>query len=136
MQADSIKLVVTYVTAAILALGSLVLAYLAWSQPTEPTRDLALIFGMLGTAFGASSGFLFSSESATRASRASEKAHEAGVYAGLATPASASFGEVAQPLGFDPREDVYEGEGDVAENEDPDLVDPDVPDEHRAPAQP
>src|SRR3954471_11646528 len=107
---DTIKMLFTYLTASLLALGSIVLAYLAWSQPLDANnpRDLALIFGLLGTAFGASAGFLFNAESATRASRASEKAHEAGVYAGAATPAA-----IGSPNAF---EDTFTGDpedGDI-----------------------
>ena len=111
---DTIKLLVTYLTAAALAVGGVVIAAWAWAQPIDSAnpRDLALIYGLLGTVIGGSTAFLFGSEQATRASRASEKAHEQGVYAGLSTP-----GSLTRP---DPVEHEFTGDP-----EDGDLAEPD-----------
>jgi hypothetical protein len=108
---DTIKLWITYLTAAILAIGSLGLAVWTWTQPAQEGRDIALIFGLLGTAFGGSTAFLFGQEAATRAARSSEKSHEAGVYAGLAQPFTGS----SMPQAY---EDEFHGDpadGDLAD---------------------
>lgn len=118
---DTIKLWITYLTAAILAIGSLGLAVWTWTQPAQEGRDIALIFGLLGTAFGGSTAFLFGQEAATRAARSSEKSHEAGVYAGLSQPLT---GSTAMPQAY---EDEFHGDpedGDLADTETPDNVAP------------
>jgi len=74
MKADTIKLIVTYATAAIVVLASLFLAVWVWLQPAADGRDIALIFGFLGTSFGAASTFLFIGEARTAQARASERA--------------------------------------------------------------
>lgn len=71
---DTIKLAISYGTAAALAIGSLIAALWAWSlPPIDPPRDLAILFGILGTTLGGSLGFLFGQESATRAVRSYER---------------------------------------------------------------
>lgn len=71
MQSDTLKLLFTYLTAAALAIGGVVLAFLAWmAAPVDPPRDLSILFGVLGLVIGASTTFLFGQESATRATRA------------------------------------------------------------------
>lgn len=82
MQTDTIKLAVTYTTAAVIAIGSLVMAAWAWYVAGD-TRDVAIVFGLCGSAFGAASAFLFAQESATRAVRSYQ--------AGLNTPVPASY---------------------------------------------
>ena len=71
---DTIKALVTYVTAAIIVLASLFLAVWVWMQPGVEGRDIALIFGFLGTSFGAASTFLFLGEARTAQARATERA--------------------------------------------------------------
>jgi hypothetical protein len=79
MTVESFRGFTTAIVAGLLALISLILAFVAWLQPVDPNnpRELALIFGFLGTAFGSSTGYLFAQESANRASRAAERAHAA-----------------------------------------------------------
>jgi hypothetical protein len=81
MPVEAFRGYITALVAAILAIGALALAYIAWLQPIDPAnpKDLALLFGFLGTAFGGSATWLFSQETASRASHAAIKAHEAGV---------------------------------------------------------
>lgn len=71
---DTIKALVTYVTAAVIVLASLFLAVWVWMQPGVEGRDIALIFGFLGTSFGAASTFLFLGEARTAQARATERA--------------------------------------------------------------
>lgn len=72
---DTIKLAITYVTAAVIALSSLYLAVWVWLQPVSGDgRDIALIFGFLGTSFGAASTFLFLGETRTAQARSTERA--------------------------------------------------------------
>jgi hypothetical protein len=124
VQSDTIKLVATYVAALIIIAGGGYMLFIARNDP-DPQGFSLVVAGFIGAAIS----FLFGQESATRASRASEKAHEAGTYAGLAQPASfATLGTTLDPM---PSEDLYEEDGDVAENEDEALIDPDVPPEHR-----
>lgn len=71
---DTIKATITYATAAFIAVASLLLGVWVWMQPGQPDRDIALIFGFLGTSFGAASTFLFIGESRTAQARATERA--------------------------------------------------------------
>ena len=71
---DTIKAAVTYITAAVISLSSLFLAVWVWMQPGVDGRDIALIFGFLGTSFGAASTFLFLGEARTAQARATERA--------------------------------------------------------------
>ena len=71
---DAIRGFVSYGTAAIICLASLFLAVWVWMQPGVPDRDIALIFGFLGTSFGAASTFLFLGEARTAQARATERA--------------------------------------------------------------
>lgn len=81
MPVEAFRGYVAALVAALLALGSLVGAAWAWSLPADAAnpRDLALIFGLFGTAFGAATSWLFVSEGASRASHAAMTAHAAGV---------------------------------------------------------
>lgn len=69
---DTIKLWTVYLSAAVIAIGSLIMAAWAWAT-AGPDQDLAIMFGMCGTAFGAASSFLFVQEGATRAVRSYER---------------------------------------------------------------
>jgi hypothetical protein len=71
---DTIKGTITYVTAAVAILGSIWIAYMAWSSPVPDGggRDIAILFGFLGLIVGGAVAFLFNSESATRATRAAQ----------------------------------------------------------------
>jgi hypothetical protein len=91
VKADDLKLWVTYATASIVVLASLFLGVWVWLQPPTEGRDIALIFGFLGTSFGAASTFLFLGEARTAQARATERAVAA------ATPTSA----VQVPAGND-----------------------------------
>ena len=71
---DTIKAAVTYVTAAVIVMASLFLAVWVWMQPGVEGRDIALIFGFLGTSFGSASTFLFLGEARTAQARATERA--------------------------------------------------------------
>ena len=71
---DTIKAAITYATASIIVLASLFLAVWVWMQPGVEGRDIALIFGFLGTSFGAASTFLFLGEARTAQARATERA--------------------------------------------------------------
>ncbi len=83
---DTIKGSITYLTAGVAIIGSMIIAYLAWSSaiPEGGGRDIAILFGFLGLIAGSAVTFLFSSESATRATRASQASTEIGATA--ATP--------------------------------------------------
>lgn len=71
---DTIKGTITYATAAIAIIGSIGIAYLAWSSPVPDGggRDIAILFGFLGLVVGAAVAFLFNGETATRATRAAQ----------------------------------------------------------------
>ena len=74
MNGDTVRGLISYVTAAIIVLSALYLAVWVWMQPGVPDRDIALIFGFLGTSFGAASTFLFLGEARTAQARATERA--------------------------------------------------------------
>jgi hypothetical protein len=114
MGSDTVKLLLSHGTAAIITIGSLVLAVYVWSQPPVEGRDLALVYGLIGTAFGAGSSFLFMQEASLRASRAAESAHTAGAYAGVMSP----VGYTLQP---EPAEDYVGEDGDLADDGTPDV---------------
>lgn len=71
---DTIKAAITYATAAVIVMASLFLAVWVWMQPGVEGRDIALIFGFLGTSFGSASTFLFLGEARTAQARATERA--------------------------------------------------------------
>lgn len=123
---DNVQRLIVYLTAAILALGSVALAVWVWTQPAVDGRDFALIFGFLGTAFGAASTFLFMGESRTAQTKSTLRSVEQGGALGLSMPT------LDAPDGPQAFEAEYNPDGDVADAEDPNLVDPDVPAEHRA----
>ena len=75
MSIDAVKGTVTYVTAGVALIASMVMAYLAWSSD-DNGRDIAILFGFLGLIVGAVLSFLFGSENATRATRATERITE------------------------------------------------------------
>jgi hypothetical protein len=71
---DTIKVVLTYLTAAVIALASLFLGVWVWLQPPVEGRDIALLYGFLGTSFGAASTFLFLGEARAQQAAATESA--------------------------------------------------------------
>ncbi len=84
MQSDTIKLVFTYVLALVIIVGGGLMLYGIRLDPSDSgsaTLSLAIV-GFIGAAVQ----FIFSSESATRATRAAQQSTAAGVEAGLATP--------------------------------------------------
>lgn len=85
---DTIKGTITYLTAALAILGSMAIAYLAWSSavPEDGGRDIAILFGFLGLIVGSAVTFMFNSESATRASRAAQSSAAQGAQTALADP--------------------------------------------------
>lgn len=127
---DNVQRLIVYLTAAIIAIGSLGLAVYVWMNGGE--RDLALIFGFLGTAFGSASTFLFLGERSTAAAKATERAVNAGALSAPMAPLGL-YGAADLAGMPDAVEDEYVGDGDEPGNEDPALIDPDVPAEHRAP---
>jgi hypothetical protein len=84
MSADTIKLIFTYGIALVLIVGGGVMLYSVRLDPAESgsaTLSLAIV-GFIGAAVQ----FIFSSESATRATRAAQASTSAGVDAAMATP--------------------------------------------------
>lgn len=71
---DTVKITITYLTAAIIALASLFLGVWVWLQPPVEGRDIALLYGFLGTSFGAASTFLFLNEARAAQAAATERA--------------------------------------------------------------
>lgn len=88
MEVEKFRGYVTAAIAAVLCLLSLLLAVWAWAQPIDATnpRDLAVLFGLFGTVFGAASGWLFGTESAARASHAAERSFSSGAITGAQVP--------------------------------------------------
>ena len=74
MKSDTVKIVITYVTAAFIALASLLLGVWVWLSPPVEGRDIALLYGFLGTSFGAASTFLFLGEARAQQAAATERA--------------------------------------------------------------
>ena len=74
MNGDTLRGLISYITAAVICLTSLFMAVWVWMQPGVEGRDIALIFGFLGTSFGAASTFLFLGEARTAQARATERA--------------------------------------------------------------
>jgi hypothetical protein len=88
MTVESFRGFAATIVAGIGFLGSIIGAAWAWVQPiTEGSnpRDLAIIFGVFTGVIGVTGTFLFVQESASRASRASERANAAGVVTGRRT---------------------------------------------------
>ena len=71
---DTIKGTITYLTAAVVIIGSMLIGFLAWSSPIPEGggRDIAILTGFLGLIVGAAVTFLFNGEVATRATRAAQ----------------------------------------------------------------
>lgn len=57
--------------------------------PSDPPRDLALAYGVIGSLITGGTTFLWLQDSSARASHATERAHEQGVIAGATMPAQA-----------------------------------------------
>lgn len=78
------------IVAALCVLGGGAAAlYLSQLPPTEPPRELTIIFGIIGGLIGTGTTFLFLQDSSSRASHATERAMDQGVNAGAALPAQA-----------------------------------------------
>lgn len=68
---DTVKGTITYLTAAIVTVLSMVLVYLAWATPpVDGGRDIGILTGFLGLIVGAAVAFLFTREAATQATKA------------------------------------------------------------------
>jgi hypothetical protein len=79
------------IVAAICVIGGAAALVYIWSLPaTEPPREIALIFGVLGGLIGTGTTFLFVQEGASRAAHASERANAAGAVIGAQTPGQTS----------------------------------------------
>lgn len=128
---DNVQRLIVYATASILAIAAVGLSVYVWIN--QDGRDLALIFGFLGTVFGSASTFLFLGERSTAAAKNAERAVNAGMTASTFAAPLGLYGGADLGNMPDAAEDEYEPEGDVPENEDPAKIDPDVPAEHRAP---
>jgi hypothetical protein len=74
VKSDTVKILITYVTAAVIALASLFGGVWVWLQPPVEGRDIALLYGFLGTSFGAASTFLFLGEARAQQAAATERA--------------------------------------------------------------
>lgn len=74
---ETIRGTIAYTTAAIVAIGSPILAVYAWMQPPVEGRDLAILFAFFGLIAGGAAQFLFNSETAVRATKAAAAATEA-----------------------------------------------------------
>lgn len=100
---DTVKGVITYVTAAVVIVGSMIIGYVAWAAPIPEGggRDIAILFGFLGLIVGAAVAFLFNSESATRATRAAQSSAADGAAAALATPPMAAAVAPPEPTPTD-----------------------------------
>lgn len=72
MQTDTVKLIASYGTAVLVILGGLVMLFVSRG---EGTTDFQLV---LAGFIGAAISFLFGQESATRATRAAERAQSFG----------------------------------------------------------
>jgi hypothetical protein len=100
MEVEKFRGYITTLTAAVLAVGAPAMAAWAWIQPIDPEnpRDLAIIFGLIGIAFGAASAWLFGAESASRATHAAERSFTSGQFAGSALPEQAAAATPLAPL--------------------------------------
>lgn len=70
---DTIRGTIAYATAAVIAIGSPILAYIAWTQPVVDGRDLAILFAFFGITTGGAAQFLFNAEVRTQATKAAER---------------------------------------------------------------
>jgi hypothetical protein len=83
MQADTIKLLFTYVIAFVIIAGGGLMLYATRLDPPETTAQLQLVIaGFMGAAIT----FVFSAESSTRATRAAASTSAAATAAALAVP--------------------------------------------------
>lgn len=111
MEVEKFRGYVTALVAAVLAIGAPAMAAWAWAMPaTEPPRDLSILFGLIGVAFGGASAWLFGQESAARATHAAERSFSSGQFAGQSLPEQANgsgtvsntltpaFGFTAEPV--------------------------------------
>ena len=73
---DTIRGTIAYVTAAIVAVGAPILAYMAWLQPVVEGRDLAILFAFFGITAGGAAQFLFGAEVRTQAAKSAERSAE------------------------------------------------------------
>jgi hypothetical protein len=113
MTSDNLQRIIVYLTASLLALGSVGLAVWLWAQPSDPGKDFSLIFGFLGTVFGTTSAFLFLSERSTAGAKNTIRAVEAGGVLGAQMPGSNMFGDANLADMPDAVEDEYDPAAEV-----------------------
>lgn len=85
MPVESFRGYVAAIIAAILLVGGIAAAIFAWMNSTEylpdgttQERDLAIVFGLIGSLTGAAATFLFLTDASARASHASERSFKEG----------------------------------------------------------
>lgn len=99
MPVEQFRGYVASIVAALCVVGGGLAAVWLWSlPPTDPPRDLALIYGIVGGLIGSGSTFLFVAEGASRATHAAERSFESGSVAGAALPDQA---RQVEPVGPD-----------------------------------
>ena len=78
MNIDNVRGTIAYLTAAIVAVGGGILAFIAWASPIPEGggRDIAILLTFLGVIVGGAVQFLFASETRTQATKAAERTQE------------------------------------------------------------
>lgn len=98
MEVEKLRGYIAAIVAALCVIGGGAAAVYLWSlPPTDPPRDLGLIFGVLGGLIGSGTTFLFVAEGASRATHAAERSFETGTAAGAAMPGQTQV----EPIGED-----------------------------------
>lgn len=94
MQVEAFRGYVAAIVAALCVVGGGAALIYVWTlPPTDPPRELSLIFGVIGGLIGSGTTFLFVAEGASRATHAAERSFSNGAIAGSAMPE-----QVAAPL--------------------------------------
>jgi hypothetical protein len=87
MPVEQFRGYVAAVTAALCVIGGGAAAVYLWAlPPIDPPRELALIFGVIGTLIGSGTTFLFVAEGASRATHAAERSFANGSASGATLP--------------------------------------------------